>query len=538
MRVSVRVLELSFRRHTVRDWKSRVKPDWFTPSVDVRLYRRVKPIREEAVWSGSLGEIFAARTPAGIPVAKYHYSVAYELTLRLLGRLGSLSMVLVKPNNTGFIGAFLGDSRLREIMRRNGISLNPDLQPIATQPAMLAGVVDAMLDQGVDEIHIGENMLWAGGTPRAFWETGYFHVFKEERYRNRVYFVDIYEDRLDVEELPIKAADGYDLGFFTKTRPPKALLSGDYDLVLIASIAKTHNCAYYSLLVKNFSVTWNPKDVRWRIHGIPVKLFDREHASLLLDEDFPRDLEFKVYLCKVDGRTRVFISNGYASTPPLSTYRVGGELMAHVDPHHLKGLNLSTLTLGMGYLVTRFTGMYATVMEKLKSKGVALAGIVSGMVGQEGEGPLIYGSRKMAGFALAGFDIPAMEALTLEIMMGSGDEYFKHAVIRQNAKLAWVYGLDYDKLMAEKPWTLSLLEKLTGESIKPGEFTLTLLDFGGDYDVKKPWNLRLGSPFKPAKAFYVKPSTWLKLLYTDRVLFKHCMECVDKNIEVPIIPPM
>ncbi|RLF18020.1 MAG: hypothetical protein DRZ82_09015 [Thermoprotei archaeon] len=66
---------------------------------------------------------------------------------------------MIKHNNSAFIGAFWHDKRLREIMRVNGMGLNADLQPIATQPAFMTGIVNALLESGVDEIHIAENML-------------------------------------------------------------------------------------------------------------------------------------------------------------------------------------------------------------------------------------------------------------------------------------------------------------------------------------------------------------------------------------------
>ncbi len=92
-------------------------------------------------------------------------------------------------------------------------------------------------------------------------------VFVDNKYRNKVFFVDLYEDAEELVELHIKSIRGYDLGFFTKMMPPKALFNEEYDPVIVASIAKMHNSAYYSLLMKNFSITWNPPSIRWHVPG-------------------------------------------------------------------------------------------------------------------------------------------------------------------------------------------------------------------------------------------------------------------------------
>lgn len=531
---------MEFNKWDAESWIDRVEPSWFSPRLDRRVYKFIKPIREFKLWCGD-GEIFCSRIPSNTSIASipsYNYSTAYILMSSILSSLNSISKVLVKPNNTGFIGAFTGDPRLRRIMYSHGISLDPDLQPIASQPSMIAGIVDALIDYGVDEIDIGENMLWQGGTPRAFWETGYLQIFRGEKYRGKVFFVDFYEDEaIELEVVPIDRIDGYDLGFYKEARPPKALFDECYDLIVVASLAKTHNCSYYSLITKNFSVTWNPRRIRWRIHGIPLRIFsDRSYVEDLLGLQIPGDIEYKVYMASFDGRRYAFISNGRSSTSPLIVYEVGGELLAHVDPHHLEGLSLSTLIAGIGYLVVRFSGIYSSITRRLKARGTKIVGLVSGIVGQEGEGPLIYGSRRFGGFSLAGFDIPALERLALDVMFGYDDLCFVDQMRIMNYRLARKYGVGKTFPNKVYPWTIDLLAKLTGELSNPMDLTVTVIDFVGS-DVRNPWDIRIGKPFKPAKAFYIPQLEWIKLLHTDRSIFKRAMDYIDKGIEIPLIPP-
>jgi len=528
-----------FKTYSPDEWRKLVHPEWFTPKIDPKLYKFVRPIKKHDLWSGSSGEVFIAHIPNGVNIPKYHYSVAYELTSNLISDVKSLSKVLIKPNNTGFVGAFMSDPRLQEIMRINGISEYADLQPIATQPAMLAGIVDALLDAGVDEIHIGENMLWAGGTPRAFWETGYIHVFSDDKYKGKVFFVDLYEEDTELVELPIKA-NSYDLGFFTKTRPPKALFDEMYDLVVVASIAKMHNCSYYSLLIKNFSVTWNPRRKRWHIHGIPLKLFDREYATELLNEEIPKDRQYEIYFTRKGKRRLAFITNGLVSTSPLVTYREEGELLAQVDPHHLEGLSLATLMLGIGYLIVRYTGMFATVSKELQKKGTRIVGLISGIVGQEGEGPLVYGARRFGGFALAGDNFPAMEALSLDIMTGFKDFDFSRIVELEAIDFGKRYDIDVSEVFVDTKdlWTLKLAEELTAMSKDYRNLTAHFIDFEGLSDIKHPWDIRTGPPFRLPEGIYVSPRTWLRMMYLNSKVYLHAMDYVDKGIEIPLIPPV
>ncbi|MEM2739175.1 MAG: hypothetical protein QXQ29_00010, partial [Candidatus Bathyarchaeia archaeon] len=84
--------------------------------------------------------------------------------------------------------------------------------------------------------------------------------------------------------------------------------------------------------------------------------------------------------------------------------------------------------------------------------------------------------------------------------------------------------------------TIDLLAKLTGEPSDPRNLTATLIDFVGS-DMKDPWDMRAGRPFKPSKAFYIPQLEWIRLLYTDRYVFKRAMDYIDKGIEIPLIPP-
>ncbi|RLF16396.1 MAG: hypothetical protein DRJ66_03130 [Thermoprotei archaeon] len=523
----------SFRKYTCDEIKKSVKPEWISPKIDPKLYKRIKPLSEVELWSGTKGEIFAAHIPEGVNIPKYHYSVAYHLMHALLSKTRSPSKVLIKPNNSAFVGAFWHDPRLREIMRLNGMDRNADLQPIATQPALMAGIVDALLEVGVDEIHIAENMLWP--TPlRAFWETGYVHVFSNEKYRGKVFFVDPYEGEVDLVELPIKYIKEYDLGFFTKTRPPKALFDEKYDLVVVASIAKMHNSAYYSLLMKNFSITWNPPSVRWHVHGVPIKLFDREYVSRLLNEDIPQSRRYEVFLIK----ERAIISNGLVSSAPLMVCKEEDELLV-VSDVHLLCCNMAPFILGMGYVVIRYIGMYATLAEELRRRGTDIVGILSGIVGMDGEGPLIYGRRRLGGFALASTNFVATESLALDIMVGYGNKGFPEILTMKNKSFCEKYSVSrIDDVMVESKdvWSLRLAERLLNEPRDPHSLSLTLFDFEGMEEVRNPWDLRNGPPFKLPKGVFVSPITWLRLIYLEEELFKHSLDFIDKGIVVPLVP--
>lgn len=333
----------------------------------------------------------------------------------------------------------------------------------------------------------------------------------------------------------------YDLGYFTKARPPRALFEEGYDLIIVASIAKMHNCSYYSLLIKNFSVTWNPRNVRWHIHGIPARLFDREYVSELIGEEISKDREYNVIYFKVNKRRKAIITNGRLSTSPLSAYMEEGEMLLQIDPHHLAGLSLVPLTLGMSYLVVRFTGMFASVLERLKARGIELRGIISGIVGQEGEGPLVYGARRFGGFALAGEPFPALETLALDIMTGKDEKGFREVMLEEAISFSHKYKIEEPQPLfedANKLWTIELANKLTSQEADPYRLTVTLVDFEGLKSVEKPWDLRNGRPFIIPKAVYVSPYTWLRIMYMEHNVYFHAMDLIAKNIEVPLVPPV
>jgi hypothetical protein len=269
-------------------------------------------------------------------IATYNYSTSYYLTQRLLAQVPKAigGKVLVKPNNTGFMGLFYNNPQLRDILlNKKGMKVDADHQCIATQPAIVAGIVDALLKAGVQEVHVGENMLWDGGTPRAFWETGYTQYFAKDRYADKVFFVDFYEtDEMEVTKLPIAHGD-YDLGGYEFYYPPKALFDEQYALILSAAIAKIHNCAYYTLAAKNFSVSWNPprprKDIhpRWHIHGLPLHAFDPDYLKYVLGNDFHaqydyrfKDVKDSEKLSQVKGPKYVAMCADDEESAPIKTY--------------------------------------------------------------------------------------------------------------------------------------------------------------------------------------------------------------------------
>ena len=537
-----------FKRHRPIEW-SRIarRSNWFTPEVHTGRYKLLKPGDRLDFGRSGRTPVHLAEVPPGVTapeIITYNYSCSYQLTIEILDDLGrGVDKVLVKPNNTGFIGVFLGNPKLEEIMRRNGIERDPDLQPIATQPAMLVGIVDALLDSGVEEIHVGENMLWSGGTPRAFWETGYIQAFSRRRYSDRVHLVDFYEGEgqgLELAELRIEGGAEY-LGFFDRMMPPRSLFDERYDLVIIASIAKMHNCSFYSLGVKNFSVTWNPRGRRWHVHGVPLRAFYREHAEEVLGEELPGDLRYEVRMVEPSGQDKAafVVSNGVRSAH-IKGYKEGGEWQLHVDPHHLQGLSLASLVLSMSLLNARATAMYATICKKLNERGSRVAGLVSGCVGQEGEGPLIYGRAKISRFAAASTSIPALDSVCINIMTGSGEEGFAERMLALNEGMADGYGVGRrDELLndARDPWTLRMASELTGDDVGLDEMSYRLTGYVGRS--KKPghlWDLRGTDPYDLPRGIYCSPRTWLRLMHTERGIFEHSMDLVDKGIEVPLIP--
>jgi uncharacterized protein (DUF362 family) len=490
-------------------------------------------------------------------IATQNYSTSYYITQRLLAQVPKAigGKVLVKPNNTGFMGLFYNNPQLREILlNKKGMKVDADHQSIATQPAIVAGIVDALLKAGVQEVHVGENMLWDGGTPRAFWETGYTQYFAHERYAGKVSFVDFYEtDDIEVTKLPIAHGD-YDLGGFEFCYPPKALFDEHYALILSAAIAKIHNCSYYTLAAKNFSVTWNPprprKDIhpRWHIHGLPLHAFDLDYLKHVLGNEFHPQYDYRFKDLKDADKISLIKSPKYVAmcaddeeSAPIKTYMSCGQRVLQIDPHHHAGSNLITLNLGMLYLVARFTGIFATMLKELNAQGTKVATICSGIVGQEGEGPLVYGSLRYGGFNLASFNHAGIESLALNFMMGKDRRGFAGYVEDSNNTLQKEYQFRSEGFLddARKMWSLALLSKLTREEIDQTKIPLEYMDFTQKSPLKSAqdiFKLRKGPPFTFTDAFYCSPKTWLRLIHTEKGIYKHATKFFQKGVEIPLIP--
>jgi coenzyme F420 hydrogenase subunit beta len=567
-----------FREHTPESWN--VDDFEYTPELHPELYKRMD-YKEQAVNASPKGpKVLVARVPDGskADMTTYNYSTAYDLTHKLLKGFARVKggKVFVKPNNTGFVGIFKHNPKLRPILEKNGITDDADHQPLATQPSTIQGVVDALLDLGAAKIHIGENMLWDGGTPRAYYETGYAELFSKEKYKGKVLFVDFCEDDPPASEyrkVAIKKGK-YDISdYYTHFYPPRAFFEEKYDLVFITSIAKCHNCTLYSLTTKNFSVSMNPRkktgkiEPRWHIHGLPIDVFRKEYLEGLLGPDFHRkyqyllretynhewDANLKTKTVKPD-KSRVLITGRlttaigkaipatFHSSGLMKWFKSHGKRVLNVDPHHWAGINLLPAVLGMGYLVTRYIGMYAAMVDALKANGTEVAGIVTGIVGQEGDGPLIYGNSKYSGFAAAGFDAAAVEKVCLDIMFGNGGD-FQKAIVDFQQGLMNRFGIKNPELLAEakRMWSLELLADLTGSTLDNAKMDITLLDYAKKDDLKglKPFDLykvRLGKPYVFSESFYCSPNTWLKLAHTDDDLFRNAFWFTIKTIEIPLIP--
>ncbi|OLS15796.1 MAG: hypothetical protein RBG13Loki_0566 [Promethearchaeota archaeon CR_4] len=490
-------------------------------------------------------------------IATYNYSTSYRLTQQLLAQVPNAKggKVLVKPNNTGFVGLFFNNSQLREILlNKKGMQVDADHQAIATQPAVVAGIVDALLQEGVREVHVGENMLWEGGTPRAFWETGYTQYFSQERYDSKVFFVDFYEAD-DTEVLPFPIAQGpYDLGGFTKCHPPKALFDEHYTLILSAAIAKIHNCAYYTLATKNFSVSWNPRrpmrgiPPRWHIHGLPANLLDIKQVRHIIGADFRpkfsykyKNVSSKEQIQQGNNPNLVALCTDTSESDPIKTYMSCGQRVVQVDPHHHAGANLVTLNLGMQYLVVRYTGIFATMLQKLGENGTRVATVCSGIVGQEGEGPLVYGSLRYGGFNVAGFNHAGVEAVGLDIMLGKDPRGAVGFLDDLASSLEKEYKFSSTALHndAQRLWTLELLHNLTGGEIDQQKIPIEYMDFSQKSPITSLdllYTLRPGRPFTFTDAFYCNPKTWLRLIHTEKRLYKQATKFVRKGVEIPLIP--
>ncbi len=523
----------NFERIPPRAIHERAASDWFTPLVNPELYVPLKPIRRSELWSGSEGEIFAARVPEWIEVPKCSYAASRALVSELLQGLGAAEKVLIKPDSDISAGQFLTDPKLKPIARENGVSAHADLQPLSTQPAVLAGVIDALLEHGAEEIHVAMDSPWLNPLKVA-WELGYVKVLSDKKYEGKVFFVDLYSNSTELENLPIKWAEGYELGFFTYAMPPKSLFDERYDLVLPLSTAKTHSTTVYSLLMKNFGWLWIPRRYRWHINGVPLRLFNREFAEQYLGCEIPSDRTFEI----IRAGRKAILTNGYSFSVPLDVCVEGGEELVVSEPH-VHASNLVPFLLSMGYSIIRYIGMFATVLDELDRVGTRVAGLISGVIGMEGEGPLLYGRRRFGGFMFAGKNPLALETLALDVMFGSAGGGFDHVLAQLNERFCNMYlieeDLREDALMdAMDPWTLRLAEELLREERDPSRYTLTLIDFEGAGDVHAPWDLRSGPPFELPKHVYISTKNLLKCVYLTEKLYRHAFDVIDKGISLPL----
>ncbi|MBD3353464.1 MAG: DUF362 domain-containing protein, partial [Candidatus Lokiarchaeota archaeon] len=491
----------------------------------------------------------------------------YDTTAQLLKDYGKLKdgKVLVKPNNTGFVGVFKTKA-LEPILQKNGITDNADDQQIATQPSVLRGIVDALIDLGVKRIDIGENMLWDGGTPRAFYETGYTQIFKDKKYKNKVYFIDFYENdppAMSLEPLYLGETEYCKLDYFDRCYPPKAIFKEKYDLIYIASVIKTHNCSYYSLSVKNFSVTWNPRKKtgkippRWHIHGLPLNIFHIKQVKKALGSDFKRKYKYLVrevykYPYRNPDRKqrivkkrkrKIIVTNSFASSGLMDTIKTKNNYALDVDPHHWTGITLAIMNLGIGYLITRFNRIFTAMLKRLKKEGTRVATFCSGIVAQELDGPLVYGSKKYSGFTAASFDHLALEKVILDIMFGTEKGGFNNSIVEMQKKLMNKYKIKDEGVLndAKSMWTLKLLQDLLGGELENEKMNLTLLDYTEsdkfhNLQTRDLYKLRQGAPYKYSRAFYVSPITWLRALHTDEGLALRAFIADKKSIEIPLIP--
>ncbi len=530
-----------FAKHAPKDWL-KPEPGWLDPRVQISKYKKPKDAKSRAVKSLGSGTttVYLARVGKRDPVSA-NYAAAYLLTKKLFeDEPVDGAKFLVKPNNTGFVGVFYNSPCCRPILARNKIVTDPDLQPIATQPAMIAGEVDALLDMGAGEIHLGETMLWEGGTPRAFLENGYTRVFSRSEYDGKVHFIDLYADEEELAEYDLETR-GNDLGFFLKTRIPRSLLEEKYDYLLNSPIAKMHNNTMYTLCVKNSSIGWNPKQSRWHAHGMPFDYFDAKKAAEAFDFSPEADLEYEVLrVRKPEEKTSrdVIVTNGLESTGPMKAYREEGKWLLQVDPHHLEGNNLVTLIMAMSYVASRAASLNGTVHNLLAKNGTKTFGLLSGIVGQEGEGPLIFGSRKFGGFACASKDPVAVETAAINVMTGWGRQDWPARMVDVSRDFGKKFRCDPQGLIDDSatPWWIKLAADFTGGEWDYRKLNYELLDLDGDDPVRRLWDIRRGAPFKLPWGVFCRPSTWIKMMFTEEGIHQNSMRFFRKGIDIPLIP--
>jgi coenzyme F420 hydrogenase subunit beta len=539
----------------------------YSATINQEHYKKADS-KETVINKGEGDPVFVAKTPNGSKeeMTKFQYASSYDLTKKLLEKFGKVNdgKILIKPNNTGFVGVFKHDA-LAEILKQNGITDNADHQPIATQPAIMAGMVDALLELGAKEIHIGENMLWNGGVERAFYETGYCEVFKDKKYRNKVFFIDFYENDPPtncLEKIELKKTSYCKTDYYDSCYPPKALFAEKYDLILISSVAKSHNCAFYTLSNKNFSVSWNPRkktgkiEPRWHIHGMPADVFKPETIKEILGKDFKR--KNKIFVREVyrhrwnfkdkqrvvkPKKSQLILSNNLMSSGLLNHFKSFGNDVLDVDPHHWTGINIGLLTLGMGYLINRYTRMFGAIINKLKDQGTPVGVICSGIVGQEGDGPLAYGKTKYGGFNAASFDHTAIERVVTDIMYGESEGGYCAYLKKRQAERMKLHKIECPELIDEidNLWTFRIMHDLIGGNFEINSIPITLLNYTNDskYDSIKPtqvYSLREGLPFRSSLGYYCNPDLWLKLLHNNESLYMQMFLIEMGSIVIPLIP--
>ncbi len=530
-----------FTRHEPREWLQ-AQQGWLVPKVSVHKYRKPKdskPRPVPALGSGST-EVHLARVGMKDPVSA-NYAASYVLTKELFGDEPiDGAKILVKPNNTGFVGVFYNSPLCRPILERNRIVTDPDLQPIATQPAVIAGAVDALIDMKAGEIHLGETMLWEGGTPRAFLENGYSHVFSRPGYEGKVFFIDLYSDEETLVEHPLETR-GNDLGYFTKTRIPQSLLEEKYNYFLNVPIAKMHNNTMYTLCVKNSSIGWNPKQNRWHAHGMPFAYFNADKAAEAFGFSPDPEIRYEVLRVRKPEETtsrEVIVTNGQESTGPMKAYREEGEWLLQVDPHHLEGNNLVTLIMAMSYVASRAASLNGTVHNLLAKNGTRTFGLLSGIVGQEGEGPLIFGRRKYGGFACASKDPVAVETAGINIMTGWGRQDWPARMVDVSKDFGRRFRCKPDALIADSmpPWWIKLAADFTGGEWDHRRLSYDLFDLDGKGAVRRLWDVRRGAPFKLPWGVFCRPSTWIRMMFTEKGIYDNSMRFFRKSIDIPLIP--
>ncbi len=553
----------AFNRYHPRKWN--VDNYDYSPELTEEAYKTAE-FSETSINEGEGEPVLIAHTPQGSrdEITTHNYASSYELTKKLFENRPKIkgAKILIKPNNTGFVGVFKNEM-LNHVLEKNGITDNADHQPIATQPGQLKGAVDALLDLGVARIDIGENMLWDGGVKRAFYETGYPQIFSDKRYVNKVFFIDFYEndppaDRL--KEIEMEKTQYCEYDYYNHFYPPAALFNEKYDFIYQVVIAKAHNCAYYTLSAKGFSISMNPRkktgkiEPRWHIHGLPFDIFRPSMVKKIGGPDFERKHIFYVReaykhrwdhvgkrRCVTPEKAEIIFSNKVTSSGLIKTFKSFGNWALNVDPHHWAGINTSLLTLGMGYLINRYTRIFGTLLKRLKEKGTEFASLISGIVAQEGDGPLIYGSTKYGGFNIASFDQVALERVCLDIMFGTSEGGFKEFMIERQKQRLERQKIDCPELIDEagELWTLKILHDLLVGNLETATIPMTLLDFSKEsknITPKELYKLRLGKPFKDSLGYYCNPDLWLKLLHTNDDLYFHAFEEEKGDIEIPLIP--